>query len=491
MFILVSMLILVEVIFIFFTYPLKKAWGYVLMYLSLLTMLSGYMIYIVKTGGYRENFASLMLFPNSLISLINNSIISYSKLYLLTQYSRLLFPALVLLIAKNASFDRISKCKFLSKFILFVPFIILCILLNNKIYYLIFTKSFVLQKVVQILVLSYIGLYIFFMLFILIKEIRNTALSWYRRQTIYLTIAMVFIVIIYLTFATMDPIMLIQDYIHIRTGAYSLFLNSKINIGYVIFVAMLMAVSSIVNTYAMLKSTKIEYDENRLEMKISKTIKGSSFVSSGLMHGLKNKLLTEKVMTLDLIDLIDKQASYKEIRNVADNLLNEQKQTSAHLEIVKKSLRNFDTHLLLENINSVFIPIKDEIYKKYPNVNISFEIDDGLVLVDKVLILESIINLIDNSVDAIRNVVNGFVLIKVSFTRGYCLIEVRDNGCGIKKDIIKNLFMPFVTSKNMLHNWGFGLCFTRQVIKKHLGNIRFESKEGVGTSFFITLPRIY
>ena len=139
------------------------------------------------------------------------------------------------------------------------------------------------------------------MLFILIKEIRNTALSWYRRQTIYLTIAMVFIVIIYLTFATMDPIMLIQDYIHIRTGAYSLFLNSKINIGYVIFVAMLMAVSSIVNTYAMLKSTKIEYDENRLEMKISKTIKGSSFVSSGLMHGLKNKLLTEKVMTLDLI----------------------------------------------------------------------------------------------------------------------------------------------------------------------------------------------
>ncbi len=73
--------------------------------------------------------------------------------------------------------------------------------------------------------------------------------------------------------------------------------------------------------------------------------------------------------------------------------------------------------------------------------------------------------------------------------RLYTVIEIRDNGVGIPKGLVKKIFDPFYTSKNRNHNWGMGLYYVRAIVKGHLGSLRVESREGRGSSFYILLPK--
>ncbi len=71
------------------------------------------------------------------------------------------------------------------------------------------------------------------------------------------------------------------------------------------------------------------------------------------------------------------------------------------------------------------------------------------------------------------------------------IIEVRDNGIGIPKDKVKNLFHRFNDGdyrKMQTIGTGLGLALVKDLVYLHEGNITFASKEGVGTVFTVTLP---
>ncbi len=71
------------------------------------------------------------------------------------------------------------------------------------------------------------------------------------------------------------------------------------------------------------------------------------------------------------------------------------------------------------------------------------------------------------------------------------VITVKDNGMGIKKDRQSTLFDRFYEGEHRKFNTygtGIGLSLTRDLVQLHHGEIQFESEEGVGTTFTITLP---
>lgn len=491
MLLLVCLFAVFEILLILMVFPVKRSWRLALLYADLIIMIVGYTIYIIKTGGYRESFVGLFIFSDRLLNYINHVSISYSKLYLIIQYTRLLFPSLVLLVSFDAKFSKHKSYTRVKKYIYALPCLIFMILLNDEVYVELFSGMFQLQSALQILTLLYVFIFIGASCYIFAMEIKNTYLSWYRKQTIYLAVSILAVICIYSVFFIMDPLLLIQDYKNVRVGTASYFINSKINSIYLLVISFLMAISLVINNYAMYKSAKIEYDETRLELKIRKTMKDTGMISGGLLHGLKNQLLTEKVLTLNIIEMIEAGGSKDELVGCLQELLEEHNLTFSHLEIVRKSLSDFETHLVLDKTVDIFSELENQVHRKYPCYNISFKVEDGGILADRVLLMEAVSNLIDNAVDAVDGDLNKKITVEVSFTRAYCVIEVSDNGRGIREGIRKNIFLPFVTDKNTQKNWGFGLCFTRQVVKKHLGDIRFETKEGVGSKFFITLPRLY
>ena len=81
--------------------------------------------------------------------------------------------------------------------------------------------------------------------------------------------------------------------------------------------------------------------------------------------------------------------------------------------------------------------------------------------------------------------------IKVSLTEEntHVLINISDEGEGINRSIIKNIFKPGFTSKK--RGWGLGLSLSKRIVEEyHKGNLFVkESEKGVGTTFTIKLPK--
>ena len=67
-------------------------------------------------------------------------------------------------------------------------------------------------------------------------------------------------------------------------------------------------------------------------------------------------------------------------------------------------------------------------------------------------------------------------------------IRTRDNGTGIKENILEKIFQPFFTTKPTGQGTGLGLSLSYDIIKAHGGEIGVQSTEGEFTEFVILLP---
>ena len=67
-------------------------------------------------------------------------------------------------------------------------------------------------------------------------------------------------------------------------------------------------------------------------------------------------------------------------------------------------------------------------------------------------------------------------------------ITISDNGPGIPENIKDKIFQPFFTTKPTGQGTGLGLSLSYDIVKAHGGEIKVESKEGIGTEFIIQLP---
>ncbi len=95
-------------------------------------------------------------------------------------------------------------------------------------------------------------------------------------------------------------------------------------------------------------------------------------------------------------------------------------------------------------------------------------------------------NLLVNAAQAIEK--NGLIKIKTFAENNYVVVQITDNGCGISKENLNKIFDPFFTTKEVGKGTGLGLSTAYNIIKKHNGEIKVESKVGRGTRFTIKLP---
>ena len=111
--------------------------------------------------------------------------------------------------------------------------------------------------------------------------------------------------------------------------------------------------------------------------------------------------------------------------------------------------------------------------------------EDLKITADPDLIDQVLINLLLNAIDAIKEVKNPKISIMAYKNESErIIIEVADNGDGIKPDILDKIFMPFFTSKKT--GSGIGLSLSRQIMSLHKGTISVKSSKKEGTTFTLT-----
>jgi signal transduction histidine kinase len=112
---------------------------------------------------------------------------------------------------------------------------------------------------------------------------------------------------------------------------------------------------------------------------------------------------------------------------------------------------------------------------------------DYIIPCDPVHLTEVFENLFHNAAESMKN--NGKITVYLDnkIRRNMCMVMIRDEGCGITKKNLNKIFIPYFTTKKTNLNFGLGLSYCYNVIKKHKGHINVESKEGKGTTFYIYL----
>lgn len=97
---------------------------------------------------------------------------------------------------------------------------------------------------------------------------------------------------------------------------------------------------------------------------------------------------------------------------------------------------------------------------------------------------EVLTNLVLNALDAMPS--GGLLTIATSAVNGHVKLEVTDTGTGIPRDLRRQLFVPFTTTKP--NGTGLGLSVSYGIVKRHGGTITVESEESRGSRFVVSLP---
>ena len=133
--------------------------------------------------------------------------------------------------------------------------------------------------------------------------------------------------------------------------------------------------------------------------------------------------------------------------------------------------------------------MKHELKNAIVYLNISLKVDENLVLKGDVNSLVQVINnMISNSIQAYNGEPDQNIDLVVTKENTNLMISIRDYGPGLPKEVKQKLFKEMVTTKGK-NGTGLGLYMSYSTIRAHFnGNITFESEEGKGTTFVITLP---
>jgi signal transduction histidine kinase len=105
-------------------------------------------------------------------------------------------------------------------------------------------------------------------------------------------------------------------------------------------------------------------------------------------------------------------------------------------------------------------------------------------------LIEVFKNMFINSVQAIKkkNTILPQIDVVISTEDTFCIVEIKDNGCGMNSKDFKKIFSTFYTSKKHIAGSGIGLTYSRNVIRLHHGDIEVESELGKYTLFRVVLP---
>lgn len=121
--------------------------------------------------------------------------------------------------------------------------------------------------------------------------------------------------------------------------------------------------------------------------------------------------------------------------------------------------------------------------------NIEFSVTSdklcGMIIADKNLLNQVMINLINNATDAVMELEEGRK-IRISAAKSRedkYLIRIENNGPSISPDLLEKIFVPFFTTKK--NGSGIGLSISQEIMKRHNGSIIAISPKGGETSFIL------
>jgi|DewCreStandDraft_4_1066084.scaffolds.fasta_scaffold08984_8 signal transduction histidine kinase len=205
---------------------------------------------------------------------------------------------------------------------------------------------------------------------------------------------------------------------------------------------------------------------------------------ASLAHEIKNPLNSIKGASEYLNK---KYTNLEEIKEFTDIIIKEIEHLDKYLNEFLSFSRGVKIKLQKINLESYLSGIIMTIKHSIP-AELKISLDDDLsdIYIDPEQMRQVIINLLSNANDAVKNINNPEIILKVWNDDKKLYISVTDNGTGIKKQDLNNIFIPFYTTKE--NGLGLGLSICKSIVEKHYGKIKVKSILNKGSEFTIIFP---
>ena len=229
----------------------------------------------------------------------------------------------------------------------------------------------------------------------------------------------------------------------------------------------------------------------------------------GIAHNMKTPIMSVSGATEGLTELIGEYVAsidnpivttedHKEIAKDMLEWVTKIKTHTAYMSDILTTVKGqasqltaseYDSFTVYDLSKRVDILIKHEIKKALLILDIDIKCDPAQIIHGDINNLIQVINnLITNAIHAYNGEPHEKITLVIDVKDNNVLIKVIDNGCGMTKEIQSKLFKEMVTTKGK-NGTGLGLYMSYSTIKgKFNGDLSFESKEGKGTTFTITIP---
>ena len=156
----------------------------------------------------------------------------------------------------------------------------------------------------------------------------------------------------------------------------------------------------------------------------------------------------------------------------------------------EKGSVNQETVDMSETVRETVALLRSEAMRHNISIRTELAADLPQIVGDRVQLLQVAMNLIVNSIEAMKDV-DGLRELVVKSQRAendQVLVSVSDTGIGLSPQLAEQIFDPFFTTKP--HGTGMGLRISRTIVESHGGRLSADPATGRGATFRLSLPAI-
>jgi len=264
--------------------------------------------------------------------------------------------------------------------------------------------------------------------------------------------------------------------------------------------------SKLIHTITLLKQKndqfrQIIHDKDMELLQISRHASLAE-LTAGIAHEMVQPLTGIKGIAQNMMDDIN----YEEFDNMqaVSELLKICSMVDKATTIIEH-IRNFSKrssfNMKYTDLNRVILDTIDliRIQLRRNDIDIILSLDENIKKIygDPISLEQLILNIVMNARDAIlehrrfqKTNHQGKIYIRTTSTEESITLEIEDNGPGIPREVIKNIWSPFFSTKRKTNSLGIGLSISNKILREHNASVIVNSSEGKleGTIFIITFP---
>lgn len=225
------------------------------------------------------------------------------------------------------------------------------------------------------------------------------------------------------------------------------------------------------------KLTELKYEEERSKSMHSAKLASLGEMSAGIAHEINNPLT---IISGTVSILQSREQTAEQVEKKIESIKKSADRIARIVGSLKKFSRfsdeqDYSPHKLSTIVEESLI--LTSIKAKQNDIEVTSELSsEAMVLCNEIEIEQVLINLINNSADAIKDLEERWIKIELVEEKNSISLKITDSGNGISPENASHMFDPFFTTKDVGEGTGLGLSITASILNQHNALIRVNQK---------------